>query len=151
MTIRNLMTLPLLLAFAACGNDPADHNHEGNNEAANGHEQKHAENEHGARKELGSKTAFERTFKVVQYGDVKAGAEAAFELEFAAGKDRIDTVRGWIGEKSGKGSMKSMWQLEGETNLHGHVEVPKELLDSAQLWMELELGDKTETISIAFQ
>lgn len=150
MTIRTLMTLPLLFAFAACGSEPAENNG-GDQQANNENQNMHAENEHGERKELGERKAFERSFKVVQYGDVEAGAEAAFELEFAAGKDRINTVRGWIGDKSGKGSMKSLWELEGETNLHGHVEVPKELLDSAQLWLDLEHDGKTETVSIAFQ
>jgi len=148
MTIRTLLTLPLLFAFAACGNEPAEHNQEGGNHEANENE-KHNDG-HGEAQALGELTAHGRSFKVTQFGHVEAGEEAAFELEFAAGK-RIDTVRGWVGEESGKGSVKSPWNMEGETNLHGHVEVPAKLVDGAKLWMELEVDGKTETVSIAYK
>ena len=76
---------------------------------------------------------------------------AAFELEFGSGKERITTARGWIGDKSGKGSLKSLWELEGERNMHGHVEVPAPLQGGAALWIDLEVDGKTETVSVPFR
>jgi hypothetical protein len=144
---------PLLFALAACGGahaDPAPAS-AGGAEPAGGATASAAENEHGARAELGERAAFGRTFGVVQFGDVRAGDEAAFELEFASGKERITTARGWIGVASGKGSMKSLWELEGETHLHGHVEVPATIPDGAMLWIDLEVDGATETVSIAYR
>ena len=66
-------------------------------------------------------------------------------------KERITTARGWIGVASGKGSMKSLWELDGETHLHGHVEVPATIPDGAMLWIDLEVDGATETVSIAYR
>ena len=85
----------------------------------------------------------------MQYGEVVAGAEAAFELEFSSGSERITTARGWVGVGSGVGSMKSLWELDGEAHLHGHVEVPAPLPADSMLWIDLELDGVTETVSIA--
>ncbi|MCK5941960.1 MAG: hypothetical protein KAI24_08340 [Planctomycetes bacterium] len=152
-----MLALPLLLVFAACGDKDGNHDHDHDHDHAGGDSHEAGEHgdghgdEHGARKELGVLKAFDRKFTVVMFGEVVAGEEAAFELEFADAKQRISTVRGWIGEKSGEGSVKSAWMMEGETGMHGHVEVPSELLDSAQLWLDLEVDGKTETVSIAFR
>lgn len=149
MTPRVTFLLPLLLAVASCGAKPVEQQAAGaaQSSVAAGS----AEREHGARKALGEQTAFGRTFQVVQYGDVAAGEEAAFELEFASGQERITTARGWVGVASGKGSMKSLWELEGEANMHGHVEVPAALPEGAKLWIDLELGGETQTVSAAYR
>ena len=145
--------VPLLFALTACGGahaDPAPARTAGPDSGGSAATSP-AEDEHGARAELGERAAFGRTFGVVQFGDVRAGAEAAFELEFASGRERITTARGWIGVASGKGSMKSLWELDGETHLHGHVEVPATIPDGAMLWIDLEVDGATETVSIAYR
>ena len=47
--------------------------------------------------------------------------------------------------------MKSLWELEGQTNMHGHVEVPAALPEGAELWIDLELGGETQTVSVAYR
>src|SRR5689334_9862922 len=137
--------LPILLTavlpFAACtkhdapsgtpqhSNEPMDHGH-------------------GEKKPLGPLTIGTNTFQVVQEGDVKAGAEGAFDLEFAKGKTLPATVRGWIGAESGEGSMKAKFTKEDETTLHGHVAVPAKIPADAKLWIEIEEGGKPAHASI---
>lgn len=155
MTLRALTSLSFLLAVTACGESQSTGGATGAEGATAGvgsaGAATQAETEHGTRAELGSREAFGRTFTVVQYGEVAAGEEAAFELEFGSGKERITTARGWIGDKSGKGSLKSLWELEGERNMHGHVEVPAPLQGGAALWIDLEVDGKTETVSVPFR
>ncbi|MGC6488944.1 MAG: hypothetical protein ACON4Z_14950 [Planctomycetota bacterium] len=147
-----LWPLPLLLAVAACGGAPAEPAAADDAPVTTAPEAEgRAEQDHGARTDLGELVAFGRTFRVEQYGAVTAGDEAAFEVAFASGRERITTARGWIGVASGRGSMKSLWELEGEDRLHGHVEVPTTLAEGAKLWVEFEVDGATETVSIAYR
>jgi hypothetical protein len=150
MTPRAVIVTSLAFILASCGGpetrDPAPAGGAATPGAGSA-----AEDEHGTRAELGRREAFGRSFLVVQYGDVAAGEEAAFELEFASGRERITTARGWVGDQSGKGSLKSLWELEGENNLHGHVEVPAELAEGAALWIDLEVDGETETVSVSYR
>jgi len=152
MRPRVTFLLPLLFTIAGCGTEPVDQPPAGGTTPAQSSTATgSAEREHGARAALGQQTAFGRTFQIVQYGDVAPGEEAAFELEFASGQERITTARGWIGVASGKGSMKSLWELEGDANMHGHVEVPAALPEGGKLWIDLELDGETETVSVAYR
>lgn len=164
MMKRTLLAFPLLILFAACGaketkehdNDGSHASHREGSEASHendsdkeAHGDEH--NDHGKRQSLGKLTAFGRSFEVVQYGAVEAGAEAAFELEFASGKERIHTARAWIGIESGEGAMKAKMGIEGKTNMHGHIEVPKPIPADSKLWLELDVDGKVETLSAAFK
>jgi hypothetical protein len=108
-------------------------------------------NDHGERQQLDDAEVFGRSIKVVQLGDVEAGHEAAFELQFESGKVRITTVRGWIGIESGIGSMKSLFMLENKQDLHGHVDAPKIIPKDSKLWLEFELDGKRETAAITYK
>lgn len=108
------------------------------------------DDDHGDAHPLGKLTAHGVTFDVTQFGHIEAGEEGAIELTFANGDDRISTVRGWVGVESGEGSMKSMWQLEGDAGIHGHVDVPDPIPEGSKIWIELEKAGKTETVSVAY-
>ena len=154
MIKRILLSLPLLM-LVACGAKDADHGHshpKGTEEGEAGHKETGAEeSEHGTSHQLGKLTAFDREFAVVQMGDVHAGEEGAFELEFASGKDRLTTVRAWVGIESGEGSTKAKFDLEDTANMHGHVDVPDPIPAGSKLWLSLELDGKQEVHSIAYQ
>lgn len=139
--------LPVLLIavlpFAACSKHEA---------GTPPHSDKPMDHGHGEKKPLGPLTIGAHTFAVVQEGDVKAGAEAAFDLEFPKGKALPGTVRGWIGVESGEGSKKDPITKENETTLHGHLEVPKAIPAGAKLWIEIEeTAGKPTKGSIAYK
>ncbi|MFK7740271.1 MAG: hypothetical protein AB8H80_08100 [Planctomycetota bacterium] len=145
----SVLTITALL-LAGCGEHDL-HEHGGDGDA--GHANQKGEgmaDEHGERHELGKGTAFGVTFDIVQFGEFEADHEPAVELIFASGKERITTARGWVGLESGVGSMKNSWHTEGETNIHGHIEVPDPMPAGSKLWVELQKGDKTETVSVDF-
>lgn len=105
---------------------------------------------HGDEKPLGAMTIGAHTFQLVQLGDVAAGKEAVFELDFAKDKALPATVRGWVGVESGEGSMKARFSKEGD-HLHAHLEVPKTLPAGSKLWLEIEENGKTERGSSAWK
>jgi hypothetical protein len=134
-----------VLPFAACSKTDTN--------GTPPHSDKPMDHGHGPEQALGSLTIGAHTFNVVQQGDVKAGAEAAFELEFPKDKPIPATVRGWIGVESGEGSMKQVFgKEESEPNSrHGHVVVPKTTPAGAKLWIEIEEGGKPAHGSIAYK
>ena len=141
-----LQPLSVALIFSACTKVPEDSptNTSDSNTTM-------PDNMHGDAHPLGRLEAFGRGINVVQLGDVEAGKEAAVELEFASGKERLTTVRGWIGIETGEGSMKSPLMIEGKANMHGHLEVPKAIPAGSKIWLDFELDGKHETYSIAYQ
>lgn len=106
---------------------------------------------HGAEHPLGAMTIGAHTFQLAQFGDVVAGKEAVFELEFAKDKAVPGTVRGWVGVESGEGSMKARFGKEGDHGLHAHLQVPATLPAGSKLWIEIEENGKSTRGSAAFQ
>jgi len=151
MIKKLLLTLPLLM-MVACGkaetNEQANNdNGAANNEGANNN----MADDHGEHQELGDITVFGRTAKVTQLGHIEAGKEGAVEVAFATGKERVSTVRAWIGIETGVGSMKGKMGIDGELKLHGHIEVPDPIPADSKLWMTFELDGKKETVSAAYK
>jgi hypothetical protein len=149
-----MKTLPLLLsasflAFAACGKDAAPAKPAANGPVAEPLESgAHA---HGDEKPIGPMTLGAYSFTVVQLGDVKAGAEAVFELEFAKDAKVPSLARAWLGVESGQGSMKARFGKEGDHGLHAHVQAPDALGADAKLWIEIEADGVTERAATAWK
>lgn len=152
MRIPTILILSLLLPVYGCSDDHDDHAHHTDHADHADHDgdDMHGDDHHGEPHPLGKLTAHGVTFEVVQLGHIEAGHEGSAELVFASGKERISTVRAWIGVESGEGSMKGSWGLEDENRMHGHIEVPDPIPAGSKLWIELDKDDKTETVSIAF-
>lgn len=149
--IKNiLLSLPLLMLIACGAKEPAktpDNNAPANNEADNGG------NGHGKSYPLlkVKLKEFGRIVKVTQLGEMEAGKEGAIEIGFNTSKDRISTVRAWVGIESGIGSTKAKMEIEGDTLLHGHIEVPKPIPAGSKLYVTFEADGKTETISMTYK
>ena len=177
MMKRLLLSLPVLFLVACGGKESHDndagHGNEGHNEAGHedgkdgdkghkeaghdeaGHDEAgHDEgggHGHGEAHTLGKMKAHGREFTVIQMGDMHAGEEGAVEIEFASAADRIATTRVWVGVESGEGSVKAKFELEGDKNLHGHIDVPSPIPANSLLWLSFDLDGKVETHSIAFK
>jgi len=150
MIKRLLLALPLLL-LVACGAKAPDKTGAMPAKGGNAAGQVDAGDGHGTPHALAKLTAFGREFSVVQMGDIHAGEEAAVELEFASGKDRLTTVRAWIGVESGEGSTKGKLDIEDTANMHGHLDVPDPIPAGSKLWLSFDHEDKQETYWVAYQ
>lgn len=141
--------LPILFAvvvpFAACSKSGTE------TVTPQKHSDEPMDHGHGAHHELASVTIGAHTLQVAREGDVKAGAEAAFDLSVEKGKPLPAMVRCWIGVESGEGSMKAKFSKENDTTVHGHVEVPKTIPAGAKLWIEIEEAGKTARGAVAYQ
>ena len=151
------VTLFASFLFAACGGDPVAHP-EGTHTHADGTVHKDepakpagAHEGHGAEHALGDVALGEHKVQVVVLGDVEAGKEADFDVRFAAGSKRPETLRAWIGVESGQGSMKTRFANEGDTVMHGHVQVPSPIPEGSKVWIEIEAAAGTSKASVAFR
>lgn len=147
-----LLSLPLLM-MVACGtkepeNTP-DNNQPANNETDNGN----AADNHGTEHPLAKVKLkeFGRLIKITQLGEIEAGKEGAIMIAFNISAERISNVRAWIGIEGGSGSVKAKLDIEGDTKMHGHVEVPKPIPAESKWWFTFEADGKTETISTAYK
>lgn len=146
-----LLSLPLL-ALVACGGDKKENtDNSGGNAAAKKEGDNHNMSEHGEAQSLGEINVMDRTVKVVQLGKIEAGKEGAVELQFGTSDQRISTVRAWIGIESGIGSMKGKMEIEGDTGMHGHIEVPDPIPANSKLWLTFEADGDKKTVSVAYK
>lgn len=146
MNHRFVPSLLASLALAACSGESAPHSVPTVPSAADsGH------GAHGERVALGAVAVGEHTFDVFQLGKIEAGAESDFDFDFPAGKSLPGTVRVWIGEESGKGSMKVRFAKETESRMHGHPEVPSPIPAGSRLWIEIESASGTSRASLAYR
>ena len=156
--IRLLLVASFALLLVACGGDDhahdhGDHAHDHDHadhadhaHADDGHQHDHAagtedDHGHGEAVALPSVTIGGWTVSGERFGEVTAGGEIAAELQLLP-EDTVPTaVRAWIGDESGRGSVKA----KAEATEHGwqvHVPVPGELPEGSQLWVEIESGDE---------
>lgn len=154
MKLSRLVPLCTSLLFAACSDKPAlppgAHVHaDGTVHLAD--DKKPAADDHGPEHPLGELTLGEHKVQIVLLGDLVPGKEADFDVRFAAGSKRPDVLRAWVGIESGIGSMKKRFANEGETVMHGHVEVPATLPEGAKVWFEVETKDGAKKASIAWK
>jgi hypothetical protein len=154
MNLSRLVPLCTALLLAACGDKPAipdgAHVHpDGTVHLAD--DKKPAADEHGPEHPLGELVLGDHKVQIVLLGDVVPGKEADFDVRFAAGSKRPDVLRAWVGIESGIGSMKQKFANEGETVMHGHVEVPATLPEGSKAWFEVETKDGAKKASIAWK
>ena len=149
-----ILLLLAVAAFAACGGEPAaehDDGHDAHDEQE-GHEDcedhaAHGEDgdehgDHGERIEIGEAQAGPHSVHVAVFGDIEAGHEAVLDIEVSGAG--VAAVRAWVGNESGRGSMKS--KVDGEDGIyHGHVEVPATLADASAIWIEVEASNGTRS------
>ena len=157
--MKHLLTLALLFAtmalFAACGDDRHDHDGSGT-EAGHGHDDHdhdggghdhddhaHADeghddrddHDHSDKIQMGERTLGAFKVRVARFGAIEADAEAVLDIDIEG--EGVQTVRGWVGLESGKGSRRS--KIDGKDGAyHGHLEVPGNLAEGSKVWIEIE-------------
>lgn len=160
MITKALLLFPSALLFAACGEGKPTPDHPaGSHVHADGtvhHDDDHGDahgdgHAHGERTTLGAVTLGEHSMQVFQLGKVEPGKEADFDLDFAAGKALPPAVRGWIGDESGRGSLRVRFEKESATRLHGRPEAPAPLADGSALWLEIDGAAGPVKKSIGFR
>jgi hypothetical protein len=72
---------------------------------------------------------------IVAQGTLRPSSEYHLEMVLVDGVPG-STIRLWIGNASGTGSMKTKADRHGN-NYHAHVLVPKEINEKTALWVEL--------------
>jgi hypothetical protein len=163
--IRSLTCCIALVALAGGARAADDHGHE---HGAEGHDHtkeapkketspkeadKPAGHHHGDEVALGTKTIGEWSVTANRIGDVVAGKDGAFTVDFVPAKPMAKSVRVWIGSEDGKGAVKAKGEPEKEHpgGWHCHVEVPNPIPEGAKFWVtvETEAGDsKKESFSL---
>ena len=160
MITKALLLFPSALLFAACGEGKPTPDHPaGSHVHADGtvhHDDDHGDahgdgHAHGERTTLGAVTLGEHSMQVFQLGKVEPGKEADFDLDFAAGTALPPAVRGWIGDESGRGSLRVRFEKESATRLHGRPEAPAPLADGSALWLEIDGAAGPVKKSIGFR
>lgn len=144
-----LIAAPLTILMG-CGGGPDGHSTDdghdhGSYSADDGHDHgpeesgDHESGEHsheGETHELGSLTVAGVTLEVSITGIIEPGAELHVGLD-PSGDAAPETIRLWIGEESGVGSLKAKANSHGD-HFDGHVEVPGEFGPGAKLWLQVE-------------
>lgn len=122
----------------------ADHDHDHDHDHDGGHDP------HDATIELGSSKLNDWVMQVARAeSHFEPGDEVSVDVTLTGGKDNIAAVRAWIGSPTGEGSLKTMEEgqgLESPQHYHLHVEVPSQMADDSQLWIELELDFKVKLV-----
>ncbi|MBZ0154027.1 MAG: hypothetical protein K8J09_21085 [Planctomycetes bacterium] len=150
MKTKFLSLLAASFLFAACGKDEHVHTPGDGHGKEAGHTDDHGGGGHGAMVSLGSIQLDGVAVEVEQEGAVEAGKEVGVEISFAKDKPLVETVRAWVGVESAAGSMKGKLMKEGDTALHGHLEVPKPLPEGSRIWFEVD-GASAGKASIGFR
>ena len=150
MKTKFLSLLAASFLFAACGKDEHVHTPGDGHSKEAGHVDDHGGGGHGAMVSLGSIQLGGVAVEVEQEGAVEAGKEVGVEISFAKDKPLVETVRAWVGVESAAGSMKGKLMKEGDTALHGHLEVPKPLPEGSRIWFEVD-GASAGKASIGFR
>lgn len=132
--------LVLALPFAACGHHD-DHVHAPGDGHVHPDDPKPAAtgDAHGAPTALGTQTIGGLAVEATREGPVEPGKEVGLDLTFPAGAALPGAVRAWVGIESSVGSSKCRLAKESERVLHGHLEVPKPLLEGSAIWIEVEM------------
>jgi hypothetical protein len=112
-------------------------------------EEKPGEHKHaaGAGHKLGEITLGGTTFTVELEGHVHAGEECEVKLT-PKGAIPAGVLRGWIGDESGKGSVKGKAHKE-DGALCVHAEAPKPIPADAKIWLELDVDGNKSKASLA--
>lgn len=111
-------------------------------DAGQDHDHDHGAAHAGERHDLGNKEIGGVTVQVTQIGDVKGGAEVPFEIVVSGAQPQA--VRAWLGNEAGEGSVRVKAALRGNF-LDADIEVPENLPEGSQLWVEIESGGTKQT------
>jgi hypothetical protein len=149
MKTKFLSLLAASFLFAACGKDEHVHTPGDGHGKEAGHVDDHGGGGHGAMVSLGSIQLGGVAVDVELEGALEPGNELGVEISFAKDKPLVGTVRAWVGVESANGSMKGKLVKEGDTALHGHLEVPKSLPEGSKIWFEVD-GASAGKASIGF-
>ena len=114
-----------------------------------GEKHDHDEELKGERKVLGKQMIAGYEVQVTQVGEVEPGKEAAFVITLKGGAGKPKAVRGWVGNETGKGAIKSKAEDE-KTEYHLHHEVARPLPPKSRLWLELETPTGKKAGSFAY-
>jgi len=143
---HKLLTLLLSsLLFAACGDKTPATTTGGGGDTTGGTD---GDDGHGAEHPLGELKVGSFQLTITQEGEIAAGKEAAFDIEFPKDTTMPGTLRGWVGVESAKGSRKGPFdKVMGK--MHGHVDVPDPIPAGSKLWLEIDLDSGAIRGSIA--
>jgi hypothetical protein len=130
---------------AHSGNNSHDHD---DHEHASGDSHDHDHENHGPVTDLGEQTSGGLVVKASRSGDVKAGAEATFDVVITGESAKPAAVRVWVGTQDAKGSIKAKAEAE-DGGWHAHAEVPNPMPSDAMFWVEIET-DKGERVQVSF-
>ena len=150
MKTKFLSLLAASFLFAACGKEVHVHTPGDGHGKEAAHTEDHGSGGNGAMVSLGSIQLGGVAVEVEQAGGMEPGKELSVEISFAKDKPIVGTVRAWVGVESAAGSMKGKLGKEGDTALHGHLEVPTPLPEGSKIWFEVE-GASASKASIGFR
>lgn len=114
-----------------------DHDdHDGDDHAHGDGHDGHDDHMHGESISLGTLTIEGVGLEVSVSGDMDPGEEVHVDIAVVSG-DVPTSVRLWIGDAAGTGALKS--KADGhDDHFHGHAEMPSEMEEGSQLWIEIE-------------
>jgi hypothetical protein len=117
--------------------DHDEHDQDGEMHDEHAHEENMHDHMHeGEPRELGAVTVGGAELQVTLIGDVEPNREIHVDI-IQTGGEKPAAVRLWVGDASGRGSLKS--KADGHDNhFHGHAEVPATVDESTELWIEVE-------------
>ena len=118
----------------------AEDNHDYHDHEPGAHEEDEDEHGHdGEESALGSVTVGTSVFEVTVGGEIAPEASLHVDIVHTTGP-QPRTIRAWIGEESGVGSLKAKGDSD-DGRFHVHVEVPAEMTDSMAFWVEFDNAD----------
>jgi hypothetical protein len=118
--------------------DDSDHDHAEEDMDDSGHSDPNS---------LGTQTIGAYTVEVVAYGGIEAGHEGDIDVDVDGGTPK--TVRAWVGQEDGVGSVKALAEEEEPGHYHVHVDVGNEIPEGAKFWLELE-EESGEVLAVSF-
>ncbi len=153
------LALVALLAAAGCGERPAENPTAATPAATDAHDHDHdhdgmGSGDHGEMIELGSMEAGPFRIRATRdEGEIVPAGDAPIDVWIdptGEAAPRVVAVRFWIGDPSGKGSIKakaSIEDIDEPTRWHTHAEIPDPLPANSKLWIEVEDAEGTRTLA----
>ena len=132
-----VLTLSLMTSVTYAASDEHAGHHHG---AGHGDE--------GVAHDLGHVSLGGATYEVALLGEINPGAEAVISIEAHEGQAPKE-MRVWIGQKNGRGSVKSLLQADSHGHFHGHLEVPAKLADGSAVWLDVRTQTGRQRASVA--
>lgn len=79
---------------------------------------------------------------------IEAGVDAHLAVVFLDKKELPKAVRAWIGSEDASETGKTLLELEGATNVHTHIGVPKPLQEGHSIWIEVDSAGTKQRASL---